>query len=865
MHSHAGNCVQKIFPGVGVLLTFYTSTAFAQHVPTEPAVVASGSNSPETLVIATGVRASLATAQGIKQDKIEITDSVVAEDINKLPDFNVTDALQRVTGVQILRDRGEGAGVAIRGLTQMETLLNGREVFTAGWGRNLDFADIPSEMLAGIDVYKTSSASQVEGGVGGTVDLRTHRPFDFNGRKVVAAVRQIHGDLVGESRPQFSTLLSDRWALDHGGEFGALVNLAYQERSFREDQKSAGAPVARTNTIVAGQTVFVPNGTTETTSRGVRKRTSGNVVLQWRLSPAVEYYAEGSYAEFTTAQNSYQISSTAPAAAVPGSVMLFPGTKDVQHVTWTNAAITTAGAARDTIDHTVQLAAGGKWTLPELTLNADLSYTRSHNNLMYSALVMNGTAATLTQDLSGNIPATSVGGSNLLSQASYSTSGIWYALRPFDGDLKTFRLDAEYPLYGEIIESLSGGLRIARRHATDAPGQVGFFPATVPVANASSLAIANPYSNFFPGSQSIGNYRLGNPDAARSVNNLCATLGIACAIPASNPLGTWNINENTTSGYLMGKFNAAAWALDGNAGLRVVHTGESVDGNLGPAAGPYTPIGIRSNYTDYLPSVNVRHELSKGLYLRGAASKTITRQDFNQISPSLTLNPVLHTGSAGNPELRPVRSQNLDLAVEKYFDASTSVHSTFFMKKVDGFVQTVVNPEVWGGVSYNVTRPYNLNTAHVYGAELGYQQFYDNLPGWLKGLGMQANFTWVASNAYDPVLRQKAMLSNLSPRSYNLVGMYERGAASARIAYNWRDKFLSGTANVAGVGQPVYTKSYGWLDASFSYRFDKEFTVALEGTNLLRTVRSSYYGVESRPQNYFINDRQLSVTATARF
>jgi outer membrane receptor for ferrienterochelin and colicin len=116
---------------------------------------------PAAVVVVTGQRASLMSAQGIKRDKIEIVDSVVADDINKLPDFNVTDALQRVTDVQILRDRGEGAGVAIRGLTQMETTLNGREVFTAGLGRNLDFADIPAEMVSSINVYKTSSADHI--------------------------------------------------------------------------------------------------------------------------------------------------------------------------------------------------------------------------------------------------------------------------------------------------------------------------------------------------------------------------------------------------------------------------------------------------------------------------------------------------------------------------------------------------------------------------------------------------------------------------------------------------------------------------------------------------------------------------------
>ncbi len=142
-------------------------------------------------VVVVGKRASLATAQDIKRDKLEIVDSVVADEINKLPDINVTDALSRVSGVQILRDRGEGAGVAIRGLTQMETWFNGREVFTAGNGRNLDFADIPAEMLAGLDVYKTSSANQIEGGVGGVIDLRTHRPFDFEGRQFAASARYL--------------------------------------------------------------------------------------------------------------------------------------------------------------------------------------------------------------------------------------------------------------------------------------------------------------------------------------------------------------------------------------------------------------------------------------------------------------------------------------------------------------------------------------------------------------------------------------------------------------------------------------------------------------------------------------------------
>src|SRR5450830_1471133 len=149
---------------VCALLASNTSLAFAQSTAVSNSTLLAPDENAETgilrEVVVVGVRASLASAQDIKRDKLEIVDSIVADDITKLPDFSVTDALQRVTDLQIARDRGDGTGVTIRGLTQMEATLNGREMFTAGAGRNLDFADMASEMVSSIDVYKTSSAEQ---------------------------------------------------------------------------------------------------------------------------------------------------------------------------------------------------------------------------------------------------------------------------------------------------------------------------------------------------------------------------------------------------------------------------------------------------------------------------------------------------------------------------------------------------------------------------------------------------------------------------------------------------------------------------------------------------------------------------------
>src|SRR5437660_5026172 len=201
----------------------------AQPTPAQAQASPEQQPAPIEEVVVSGIRASLQTAQDIKKNSDQIVDSIVAEDIGKLPDINVSDALQRVTGVQIGRDVGEGSSVAIRGLPQIETTLNGREAFTAGGGRVFNFEDVPAELLKGLDVYKSPTANLVEGGIGGTIDLRTRRPFDFKGLELDGSVMGRFSDLVEKTKPQASLLVSDRW--DTGvGDFGALFSIAYQAR-----------------------------------------------------------------------------------------------------------------------------------------------------------------------------------------------------------------------------------------------------------------------------------------------------------------------------------------------------------------------------------------------------------------------------------------------------------------------------------------------------------------------------------------------------------------------------------------------------------------------------------------------------------
>src|SRR5690349_10793480 len=193
----------------------------------------------ETVTV-TGVRASVNNALEIKQNAGQIIDSIVAEDIGKLPDSTLVESLQHVTGIAILRNNVEPTVVLIRGLPDIETLLNGRAIFSSAppggtTGRSVVLADFPSELLARVDVHKASSATDIERGIAGLIDIRLHRPFDFDGYKFAFSRHAVNESLADHIDPQMSFLISDRWNTDIG-EVGLLLDMSYKDIHVRQDQ-----------------------------------------------------------------------------------------------------------------------------------------------------------------------------------------------------------------------------------------------------------------------------------------------------------------------------------------------------------------------------------------------------------------------------------------------------------------------------------------------------------------------------------------------------------------------------------------------------------------------------------------------------
>ena len=781
------------------------------------------------------------------------------------PISNTTEALQRISGIQVSRDRGEGGSVAIRGLSQVLTAVNGREIFTAGGGRGYNLQDYPSELLAGVDVYKTPTADLIEGGIGGLINLRTRKPLDFDGFTASASIRGRYQDLIEKVSPLASALVSNRWDVG-SGELGLLLAGSYQERAFRTDLISIGAPSVRTD-VIPGQQIITPNGDYEPLINGTRRRIGLDGTIQYKPNPDLELYAQASYQEFRSLQEQRGLNNPTNGRAVdPTTVKLYEGTSDFKSGTFLNVPISTYGVQRDTYDKNQQYSAGFNWTSGPAKLSGDITYQTSTNDLYYSELDLRTTIPRASLDSSGTVPSMKLSGVDLTNLANYTVGPLTRSENHYTGDLLAGKLDATFEVESPFISGFKVGTRY-QRLATDF-NPIRFYQSpstTLSASNFSNLFETMPFPDYFGGYSGLEhNYltavttNLGDAAAWDAVRQ---QLGITVK-PAVDPRSVYSMSEKTMAGYAEILFGIdGGLPIDGNLGVRVVTTALHIDGNKS-VGGTIQPAVFDSNYTSVLPSANIRFRFTDQLQLRLAAAKTLTRPNFSQLSPALTLVPAQGQGSGGNPTLKPLRADQLDASLEYYFSRTGSLYAAGFYRKVKGFVFTNGNTQSIDGIQYVIQQPTNGKDGTIKGLEIGGQTFFDFLPAPLDGFGIQANYTYVDSATPAIIQSQLTPLPGLSKHSYNISALYEKGGLSARVAYNYRSKYLGGLYGLAIPGGspillPVYTEGYGWLDASINYDLTPNITFTLEGSNLFQRREFTYYDTFTRPNARSIDDRQI--------
>jgi len=812
---------------------------------------ASAGNSPDIVVM--GMRSSLSNAAKIKKNSDQVQDSIVAEDIGKFPDTSVAETLQRIPGVQMSRNtRGEGSTYVVRGLKQVMTTVNGRSLFGTT-NRTADLLDFSTDVLSRLDVYKTATADQIEGGLGGLINIETARPFDFDGFHLSLSGSGAYSQFQGRVGPRVSGVVSNKWQTGIG-EVGVLVGGQF-ERFYSAGYQVSTNTYSDVNTLfdvngdgvkgTPADVVTVPGQIRPEYETGDRLRESAYGSVQWRPASDFELHLDTFYSKSNGAALMKQLSVKTDSSTTGVSVSsLKDGSTVPNSYVLANPQVSSTAIYYDDPYSTFNIALGGKYNAGRLTASFEGSYVRSHGPFYARAGTITGRAASAAISLEGTVPDASLTGFDPTDPTSYTAASYFEYGVYADGREPSFRTDLSYDADLGPLKTLMAGFRWSHHRAI-----YDFFIASSgrSILDMADLTSPTPGNLFTNKNVSIEQWLTVRNSILDGENRTHTIFGLPPSDPLPIPSDHYDYRETTFAGYVEGKFgfHLGPVPVDGNLGLRFVRTQPNQTVLVDDGSGNYTPLTGGTPYNDWLPSVNMRFLFTPNFFLRLAYSKAMTRPDFGDLSPAVLANPSTLSATGGNPSLKPTQADQYDASLEYYFGRSNYASVAVFKRDVTGFIETFYGPETVNGQTYQVSRPRNSSDGTIKGFEVTYQQFFDFLPGALKGLGFQGNYTYVDSALSVHGLDYMIPADQLSKNAYNLTGIYEQGPVSLHVSYNWRSKSLVSSSTTPD--QMLWLAPQSSLDLSATYSITKHFQIKADVVNATLAYENEFYGSKLRP------------------
>jgi iron complex outermembrane receptor protein len=763
-------------------------------------------------VVVVGIRASLKTARDRKRNSKQIVDSVDAEDAGKLPDNNVPEALARVSGVQIDRAHGEGQNVTIRGLGDVQTTINGFEAASPG-SRALNLADIPAELLKSVQVYKTRSADQIEGGIAGTVNVELRRPLDLKkGLTVAGSFRETFSDIGNTKSPYASLLLADRFDTPIG-EMGFLLNGSYTKNNYNENYVQAESPLpigiydspVFNATPANQQNIIIPYAVTYGVESGSIKRPSLNASWQWKANEHLDFVVEGSYfgARETNYSDYLKVETNNDTGAYSNLVANPDGT--IRSLTYSTPS--TAGLPggplslynkRKTDGYTSNFET--HWHNEDVQINFGTQYNWSKTETYFVQQQFHfpvGTALNVdfnSPNVPGGGPYLTFPGADLSNPANYKLFQVHDQNGTNADTLFASKLDFTVKTTDDgLLRSVQFGARFTKRTAGYTYGyRDAFFsnvntgPTLGTVGNATGIGSVTTTPDI-TGAGSIPTWY--HFDDAQYYDKFSAVRNYVIANGADLGGADWTKDrpgstdpgqgfretERTFAAYAMGNYalKAAGIPIDGTFGLRYINTWGTAASTqysyqlgangkiLTDANGAIirnlvtTASASKGNYIDLLPSATAILHFSKKLQLRLSYTHNVQRPDFYSLRNFRELRDAIAspTGTvyAGNPNLKPVQENNYDASLEYYFGAGGLLSLGTFLKNQTGFIYTTRSAEYVPEVNavHPVEQPRNAGPGKTFGLEAQANTFFDFLPGFAKHFGVNANFTYIPVATLD--------------------------------------------------------------------------------------------------------------------
>ena len=777
-----------------------------------------------------------------------VSNVVSSDAIGRFPDSNIAEALQRVAGVAIARDQGEGRYINVRGGPSEFSAITIDGVSVAApdpTTRAIDLDTIPSDIVGQLVISKTLRPDQDADSITGAVELKTQSPFDYKGFRARASAGGSYNEFGGTNDTRGSGSISTIWGDD--SKVGVLFSASYSKTDRQVDNiETAWARLTKPE----GGSVF---GVVENLFKDYdteRERLAFTGALEWRDNADNRAYLRGTYSKFTDDEYRNQL------LVLWSEGVLLPGATD-QTASFRNIRV--AKQIRHRIQQNVISTAelGGQRALGDWLIdgsvsvaNTEQTYPRRDELLWRTAALGTATAPVSYDYRSSTLePAISIFTTQQhLNPANFSFRENAFRTSVTQEDTVAWTANAKLPVTlggGEGHFKFGAKYKAGEREADENRFRDRAATAA-PSGTLQSFLSGEPSRNY--------GYDLGfkvQPGLADAYyDQRKATSPIRAEQSAT---ADYQVDETVLAGY-------ALWDLDFDrlgvlAGVRYERTEtEGAAPVFNAASGKISTRTDKRSYSDVFPGVTLRYAFNDGLIGRAVVSRGMTRPNFTDIVPRAleTQEGSTLVVQQGNPELTATLSNNLDVSVEYYYDTMGLLSASAFYKDLKDYAYTLRSNGSYLGQAAILVRPENAPNGSLNGVELAWQQQFTALPGWLSGFGVFANVTWVDAEievGRSYAGRSKFPLPGQSKTTSNLALFYERGPLSVRLSYTDRGDYLN-EINAEDGALDLYWEGRDQLDLTASYEFTKMFEAFVEAKNLTNTAGIRYYGERSRVYEY---------------
>ena len=718
-----------------------TAILAAPAVIAQTAAEAAADTQDVEVIRVQGIAGGLAESARQKRFDSRIVDAIVAEDIGKLPDNNIAEALQRITGVSISTDFGVGESVTIRGISQNRVELNGRS--TSGSGRGgISLDDFPSSFLKTVEVIKSPTPEMIEGALGGTINMTTVRPLELEEPLVAITLDGEYADKTENWAPMVNAAAGTNWDLGDAGTFGASVVVSYQDRELRRDEfinlvtpteldLDGDGTSDQANTPSGNYLVRSQNTVEQKTEK--RERTAFGLSLQWAPKDADGFiYLDVNTTELDGGQEAYSALNDSKDysdlvldnAYGDGQGQLHnfgSGSVFVQPKTWSDF----------TTNESTSNALGGEFQLTDqLKLSGEISYAKSEAKRKNSEFNLrpisraqydeDGTITehlftiTMTQD-GDKVPGLAFSDQDaLLDPDNLAIRQFTHQRYNEDNEETAIRFDVEYvePFSGlDFIRSIKAGVRttdseyeLDRYDLRNNGSELKDLQTSVSYDGVVTPTWIGDFNDQFGGFKQINHSNSFDQSGISGNNALTNYFVYDGAALAYDINGTYDRVKQM----LAGSSHELTGTLDENMvrntgsyakieeETKAIYTQFNLDFDRLTAiiGARYVTTDLTSStfnetadhdYADFLPSLNATYNLTDSTILRFAAAKVMRRAEFGELSPALNVDNSLVTGSQGSYQLDPYRVTQYDLSAEHYFGQGGLLSAALFYKDVQSF------------------------------------------------------------------------------------------------------------------------------------------------------------------------------------